>query len=394
MQRLKAAVFLLAVPLLAVALVLTPPHRLSAVSQNLLRNPGFEAGSAGWGVQPSTATFAIVHAPVHQGESAASLTKATARGRAYIYQDVPVTAGEHYAAEVWVVWNDANLTNVKLRIEWLNGRGEQVAPRDEVEAGGRSPAFQLLRLDNLVAPQGAVVAQIQGYTYVREAGPSQPALFDDFSFALPGAPTSTSTPTRTATTTPTVVLPSPTPSPTATPSPVPAGAVVINEVFYDPPAPGGDPDDEWVELYNRTERTINLDGWELADHIGEDVLPAMELPAGGFVVVAATESFRAMYPSYDGLLITLGGPIGNGLANGGDSLWLRDDHGRTIDAMAYGDDTVAMFPSVPAAPEGYSLERVPVGHDTDTASDWFPRAVPSPGQGVKIWLLYLPVAFR
>jgi hypothetical protein len=382
------------VVILIARLLFGVPDQSLALSQNLLRNPGFEAGTGSWNVEPSTATFTVVSAPTHQGVRAAAVTKAKASGKALIYQDVPVTAGEQYTAQVWAIWNDEGLSNVKLRVDWLDASGERAAPRNEVSATERGPTYQLLSLDNLRAPDGVVTARVQGYTYVKPAGLEQPALFDDFYFALAGAPTATPEPSPTATTTPTVILPTPTPSPTATPSPVPASAVVINEVFYDPPAPGGDPDDEWVELYNTTEHTINLEGWMLADHIGEDRLPAVALPAGGFVVVAASDSFRALYPSYNGLLVTLGGPIGNGLANTGDSLWLLDDQGRTIDAMAYGDDTVAMFPAVPAAPEGYSLERVPVGHDTDTAADWFPRSVPSPGQGIDIWLLYLPVVTR
>lgn len=356
-----------------------------------MHNAGFEAGPAGWSVYPSTATFEIVSAPTHEGERAASLTKATRRGNAFIYQDVPVTPGERYTVQVWAVWNDERLTNVKLRVEWHDERGTRLSSND-VSVETRSPAYQLLKLEDLEAPAGAAVARVQGYTYVNQAGPEHPALFDDFSFALVGASAVTPQPSPTATTTPTVVLPAPTPSPT--PSPVPAGAVVINEVFYDPPTPGGDPGDEWVELYNTTDRPINLDGWMLADHIGKDVLPTLELPAGGFVVVAASDSFSTLHPSYAGLLITLNGSIGNGLANNGDSLWLRDDRGRTIDAMAYGNDTVAMFPSVPATREGYSLERVPAGHDTDTAADWFPRAVPSPGEGISIHRVYLPLTIH
>ncbi|MBS1250982.1 MAG: hypothetical protein MAG451_00011 [Anaerolineales bacterium] len=293
-------------------------------------------------------------------------------------------------ARVWAVWNDEGLSNVKLRIEWLDDTGVRVR-LDDISVDERSPAYSLLQLDNLETPEGAVTARVQGYTYLNQANPQRPALFDDFYFAPAGSVTVTPGPTSAATTTPTVVLPSPTPSPTITPESVPAGAVVINEVFYDPPAPGGDPDDEWVELYNTTAHEVDLGGWVLADHIGEDVVPAVVLPAGGFAIVAASDSFRSLYPAYDGLLVTLDGPIGNGLANGGDSLWLRDEGGQAIDAIGYGDDDGAMLPPVPAAPEGYSLERVPAGLDTDTAADWFPRAAPSPGRGVSIRLIYLPL---
>ncbi|MFQ5596191.1 MAG: lamin tail domain-containing protein [Anaerolineae bacterium] len=394
MHRPRLIGFLCVILLTVAGLPAGIQHPSAATDRNLLHNPGFEAGAAGWHVYPSTATFALVGAPTHEGQAAASLTKLAAKGSAFIFQDVHITAGERYAAQVWALWNDEGLSNIRLRVDWLDAGGDSVAPRDEVSASGRGPEYQLLSLDNLEAPAGSVSARIQGYTYVDPPDPDQPALFDDFSFAAMGPPTATLEPSPTATTTPTVVLLAPTPTTTATPSPVPAGAVLINEILYDPPARGGDPDDEWVELYNALTQPINLGDWVLADHIGEDVLPVVELPAGGFAIVAATISFSRLYPDYDGPLITLGGPIGNGLANTGDSLWLRDDHGRIIDAVAYGDDTVAMFPSVPAALEGYSLERIPYGLDTDTAADWFPREVPSPGQGINIWRLYLPLVVR
>ncbi len=391
MWRSSIAGLLLVVLILAAGWQSVTPAQSSAGS-NLLHNPGFEAGPTGWTADPSTATFDIVSSPVNSGLQAASLTKTESGSWAFLYQDVAVTPGTHYSAQVWAVWNDQRLSNVKLRVEWIDGDGERVR-LDETAVDERGPAYRLLLLEGLEAPLEAVTARVQGYTYLNEAGPDQPALFDDFHFAVTEGDTPTTPePTSTATTTPTVVLP--TPTPTQTPVPVPAGAVVINEVFYDPPAPGGDPDGEWVELYNTTERAIDLDGWTLADHIGEDALPALELPPRAFVVVAATDSFASLYPTYEGLLVVLGAPIGNGLSNSGDSLWLRDGAGREIDAMSYGDDDGAMFPPVPAAPEGYSLERVPAGHDTDTAADWVSRAVPSPGQGIGIQRLYLSIVMR
>jgi hypothetical protein len=90
-------------------------------------------------------------------------------------------------------------------------------------------------------------------------------------------------------------------------------------------------------------------------------------------------------------LVVLEGAIGNGLANTGDALWLRDPRGVIVDAVSYGTDTTGLNPAVPLAPAGYSLERVPMGQDTDTAADWYPRRSPSPGQGVRLQWVYLPL---
>jgi len=348
---------------------------------NLLANPGFEGGTTGWEKWPSTATFLLVNSPVHGGHWAAGVTKNEASGVAYIHQRVSVVPGTHYTARVWAVWNDPDLSNIRLRIAWLDEDG-QLLRRDQVTLAARSPEYQLLAMENLEAPLAAVSARIEGYTYVRRAPPAHPALFDDFLFAETVSPT------------PTTPFPSPTPSPSPTPFLAQPGDVLINEVFYDSPRPGGEPGDEWVELYNAVTHTVNLAEWSLADHVGEDALPPLELEPQGLVVVAASEAFRSNYPDYDGALIVLDGAIGNGLANGGDALWLRDPRGVLIDAMSYGADTAGLNPAVPGVPAGYSLERVPVGRDSDTAADWFPRANPSPGRGIRLQWAYLPLVLR
>ncbi len=85
-------------------------------------------------------------------------------------------------------------------------------------------------------------------------------------------PELTHTPTPTSTTEPTPP-PTATPKPTHTPEPLPIG-VRINEIL---PAPARDwngdgvvnEGDEWIELYNATDVTINLSGWFLATGIGD-----------------------------------------------------------------------------------------------------------------------------
>lgn len=42
-------------------------------------------------------------------------------------------------------------------------------------------------------------------------------------------------------------------------------AIVINEVMYDPPSNLGGAYNEWIELYNPTNESINLTGWKISD---------------------------------------------------------------------------------------------------------------------------------
>lgn len=80
---------------------------------------------------------------------------------------------------------------------------------------------------------------------------------------------------------------------------LPAPQVVINEILADNQGglkdEEGDPED-WIELWNQGTTPVNLGGWALSD--GNDpenewVLPPVELPANGFLLVWASGKDRA-----------------------------------------------------------------------------------------------------
>jgi hypothetical protein len=173
----------------------------------------------------------------------------------------------------------------------------------------------------------------------------------------------------------------PVPVPTILPAGI--GDVVINELQYDPVQGGVDAAFEWLELYNRTSRTIYLTNWKIEDNGSDDYIPALQLPPGGFIVLAAGTGFYANFPDFSGdLMFIVDGRIGNGLNNDGDRLSLFDSNGVFIDAMSYGENTAVMSPSCQDVAEGHSLERQPAGWDTDQASDFVDNGLPSPGTGM------------
>ena len=67
------------------------------------------------------------------------------------------------------------------------------------------------------------------------------------------------------------------------------------------------------------------------------------------------------------------------LSNTGDELLLLDGRDNLIDTLSYGDSIVFFNPSVPAAPEGSSLERYPPDQDHNSAADWRVQSTPNPG---------------
>ena len=192
-------------------------------------------------------------------------------------------------------------------------------------------------------------------------------------FVTPG-PTLTPTPISESSSTPTR---------TPTPSPVEVGDVVINEFQYDPVQEGNDAAFEWLELLNKSGGTINLSGCSIEDNYGSDDIPALQLPPGGYVVIAATDDFYDNFPGYTGDIVFMGdGRIGNGLSNTGDRLYLIGPADDTIDAACYGDDVAVFDPSCTDVAAGHSLERQPAGYDTNQASDFVDNGVPTPGSGL------------
>lgn len=211
-------------------------------------------------------------------------------------------------------------------------------------------------------------------------------------------PNSTPTPTPTATYSPTLIptsTPTTTPSPTLSPTPTPTqsptpigttaniGDVVINEVQYDAPQAGTDAPFEWIELFNCTNETIELEGWRISDNYGSDPIPSLTLPPHGFAVIAATEDFHTNFPNFTGTIVFIeDGQIGNGLSNNGDCLVLKDSVSTIIDALSYGDNDTIMLPPCQDVAAGHSLERQPAGLDTDQASDFVDNSNPTPGYGL------------
>ena len=177
---------------------------------------------------------------------------------------------------------------------------------------------------------------------------------------------------------------SPTPTPTVQP-----GDIVINEVYYDVDAdhvqpPGSDENTfEWVEIYNKSAQTVNLKDWKIEDNSGTQRTISTSnrnLASGQFAILAKAANVFVLWTIPDSAeKIQLGEIIGNGLANGGDRVVLRDSLGNIIDQMSYGTDVSVLNPSSSDVAEGHSLERVPDGFDNDLGSDFFDTNPPTPG---------------
>jgi PKD repeat protein len=137
------------------------------------------------------------------------------------------------------------------------------------------------------------------------------------------------------------------------------GEVLINEFVSDP----SDEDVEWVELYNKTARDINLNGWTLED--GSNTKTAIK----GQVGHRAQSRFFVIEK-----------PKGN-LNNSGDLIILRNAAGALIDEVSYGNwDDGNLNNNAPAAKDPFSSSRLVDGQNSGVASiDFAVSSVPSKG---------------
>jgi hypothetical protein len=135
-----------------------------------------------------------------------------------------------------------------------------------------------------------------------------------------------------------------------------------------------------VEIYNGTNATVNLAGWSLQDASSSDIISNAQLAPGSFLIIAETANVKGLWGMQSSVqVITVGSPIGDGLAGTGDIVRLRNASGTVVDAVSWGTNTSAFNPSAPVVPSGHTLSRTSLLSDSDTASDWRDVSTPSPG---------------
>jgi len=206
---------------------------------------------------------------------------------------------------------------------------------------------------------------------------------------ISGTPTPTTQPMPISTPTPQLTLtPSPTPisTPELTPTPTPtstplANHLVINEVYYDVDSGrGSEPDNEWIEIYNSSSQSVDLQSWQICDnqYCRFIATSSLVLGPGSFAVITNNESTWGYWAVPAGVLkVVLSSSLS--LGNDGDRVILKDNLGNVVDQMSYGTNTNGLNPACPDVTEGHSLERSPAGKDTDTAADFVDRYPPTPG---------------
>jgi hypothetical protein len=105
--------------------------------------------------------------------------------------------------------------------------------------------------------------------------------------------------------------------------------VIISEIFPDPSPSMGLPEEEFVEIYNRTEKTIDLERWSVTDESSTAILPRILLRPKEYLVLADE---TIIHSDFEKAIYLKDFPT---LNNGNDVLLIKDDKGRTIDSINY-----------------------------------------------------------
>lgn len=107
--------------------------------------------------------------------------------------------------------------------------------------------------------------------------------------------------------------------------------ILINELFPDPSPSVGLPAGEFLELYNRSSKTLNLSGWKLTDGTSTATLGSLTLNPGQYLIITNVAD-TAQYQSFG---LTMGVSSFPSLNNSSDNIVLKTDQNVTIDSVSY-----------------------------------------------------------
>ena len=138
--------------------------------------------------------------------------------------------------------------------------------------------------------------------------------------------------------------------------PASSNEIVVNEFMYSP----SNDEPEWIELFNRSNRAINLKNWKVTDNSTTLTITTSDyfLNPGEYLVIASDAAISNYYQITSKLLIKQL----PSLNNSGDDIILRSNFNTTIDSLKYASSW--------GGSGNKSLERINVAVSGVDASNW------------------------
>lgn len=147
--------------------------------------------------------------------------------------------------------------------------------------------------------------------------------------------------------------------------------IVINEIMADPDPPVALPNEEYMEIHNRTHFNIRLNDWTVTVGSTTRTFPAVILPADSFAVVT-TETSTGLYVG----LNVIGVTSFPALTNTGGTITLRTNQGLLVHSVSYLD---SWYQDNAKADGGWSIEQIDPNNPCAGMSNWKASNAPSGG---------------
>ncbi len=127
--------------------------------------------------------------------------------------------------------------------------------------------------------------------------------------------------------------------------------ILINEFMADPAPPIGLPNVEFIELFNRSNKTVDLKDFKIVNGSVATLLPSFMLKPAGYVVIYTKKTGIDFGKFGDTIQVTKLGA----LSNPTDSFYLAAPNGDIIDAASY---DLTFYQNSKKAEGGFTLERI------------------------------------
>lgn len=150
------------------------------------------------------------------------------------------------------------------------------------------------------------------------------------------------------------------------------GDLIISELLPDPSPPVKLPEAEYIELFNRTNDSINLQGFSLSDGTSTAVLPSFKLAPHSYIVICPANNL-SLFSSFAPVMGVSSFPS---LNNSSDDIVLKNQNGIILHDVHYTDQ---WYGDNVKKDGGWSLEIIDTDNPCTEASNWTASTDPTGG---------------
>jgi len=141
------------------------------------------------------------------------------------------------------------------------------------------------------------------------------------------------------------------------------GDIVFNEIMADPSPSVLLPEYEYIELYNNSDKPINLDGWKIIFDDNDKTLPPFIFQPDNYLLLNSSRA-DSLLQTYGNTLVVSGFPS---LPNSGETIALQDSSGILIDKISYND---SWYHNADKSEGGWAIERIDPNNLCGEINNW------------------------